>query len=372
MRNIRNMFICLTITTILTACHINTLPVSKTSSNNKPPQNIVRIGFTADFKSQELALLGVDSITSNKLTTSVVNPALAFSYTAGATNTGSCGLAATNPTFDSVAKTITVDFCFLNQAGLTFDAFDYRQHVPLTSNVTSSSHNGSTLPLSTTADTWIAGQTNFDDGGDSALSIGEATIPQTFVINYSSSGATTFYIDVLAKEIELLITGVIDGPLPRGRPKAVELYAASDIPDLSVYGIGSANNGGGSDGQEFTLSGSASKGSYIYIATESSQFTDFFGFAPTFTHGIAMNINGNDAIELFKNGTVVDVFGDINTNGTGEPWEHLDGWTYRKSATGTNPSFHLANWTFSGINALDGESTNASAASPFPTGTYTP
>ncbi|MFP6904646.1 MAG: hypothetical protein VCG02_05450, partial [Verrucomicrobiota bacterium] len=50
----------------------------------------------------------------------------------------------------------------------------------------------------------------------------------------------------------MIITAVFDGPLPQGRPKGVELYVLDDIPDLSLYGIGSANNGGGSDGQEFT------------------------------------------------------------------------------------------------------------------------
>ena len=31
-----------------------------------------------------------------------------------------------------------------------------------------------------------------------------------------------------------------------------------------------------------------------------------------------MGINGDDAVELFHNGTVIDTFGDINTDGNGE------------------------------------------------------
>ncbi|MGB3714574.1 MAG: hypothetical protein WA996_09110, partial [Candidatus Promineifilaceae bacterium] len=49
-------------------------------------------------------------------------------------------------------------------------------------------------------------------------------------------------------EDDLVITGIIDGPLFGGIPKAVELYAVNAIPDLSFYGIGLANNGGGTDG----------------------------------------------------------------------------------------------------------------------------
>ncbi|MCV6597374.1 MAG: hypothetical protein OIF40_09870, partial [Mangrovicoccus sp.] len=168
----------------------------------------------------------------------------------------------------------------------------------------------------------------------------------------------------------LIITGVIDGSLPGGLPKAIELYVVNDIADLSAYGIGSANNGGGSDGEELTLTGSAVAGEYLYIASEAPQFTAFFGFAPDFTSAAA-SINGDDAIELFENGAVVDVFGDINTDGTGDPWEYQDGWAARKAGTGPDgSSFALANWEFSGPNLLDGASSNADAELPFPLASY--
>jgi hypothetical protein len=170
---------------------------------------------------------------------------------------------------------------------------------------------------------------------------------------------------------QLIISGVVDGPLTGGVPKAVELYATEDIADLSIYGFGSANNGGGSDGDEFTLSGSASVGDYIYIASEIPFFNAFFGFDPNFNTTIA-SINGDDAIELFKNGVVIDVFGDIDTDGTGQTWEYMDGWAYRVNSTGPDGStFTIDNWTFSGIKALDDETSNATASNPFPIGTYT-
>ena len=101
-------------------------------------------------------------------------------------------------------------------------------------------------------------------------------------------------------------------------------------------------------------------------------FTTFFGFAPDFTHGQATNINGDDAIELFLGTDVVDVFGTVGMSGTGQPWEYTDGWAYRVDETGQDGStFVLANWSFSGINALDGEATNATAMTPFQLGTYT-
>ena len=170
---------------------------------------------------------------------------------------------------------------------------------------------------------------------------------------------------------DLVITGVVDGPLTGGLPKAVELYVANDIPDLSMYGVGSASNGGGSDGQEFTFPAvSATAGDFIYLASEANRFTTFFGFAPDFTNATAPSINGDDALELFMNGAVVDVFGEATHTG-GIPWAYENGWAYRADGTGQDTVFALANWTLSGINALDGAATNATATSPFPLGTYT-
>lgn len=138
---------------------------------------------------------------------------------------------------------------------------------------------------------------------------------------------------------------------------------------MSIYGVGSANNGNGSDGQEFTFpAGSATAGDFIYIASEATQFANFFGFAPTHISSVA-NINGDDAIELFENGVVIDTFGEINVDGSGQPWEYLDGWAYRNAGS-TSTVFTLADWTFSGPNALDGVPDNASASSPVPFGTF--
>jgi hypothetical protein len=170
---------------------------------------------------------------------------------------------------------------------------------------------------------------------------------------------------------DLIITGIVDGPLSGGTPKAIELYAAADIGDLSLYGVGLANNGGGSDGEEFTLSGSTSAGSFLYITKDPAEFNAFFGFDANYTSSVAGG-NGDDPVELFMNGSVVDAFGDVDLDGSGEPWEYTDGWAYRVDQTGPDGSdFILANWTLSGLGALSGETSNATALNAFPIGTYT-
>lgn len=167
---------------------------------------------------------------------------------------------------------------------------------------------------------------------------------------------------------DMIITGVVDATLSGGTPKAVEVCVINPIPDLSIYGLGSANNDGGSDGEEFTFPAvSASAGDFIYIASESPQFNVWFGFTPDYVDSMA-NINGDDSIELFENGVVVDTFGVVGVDGTGEPWDHVDGWAYR--IAGGIGTFTLADWSFSGPNALDGEADNATAATPFPLGDF--
>lgn len=162
------------------------------------------------------------------------------------------------------------------------------------------------------------------------------------------------------------MSGINDGPLSGGTPKAIELVALRDIPDLSRYGIGSANNGDGTDGEEFTFPNiSIPRETYLYVANETIEFTNWFGFAPDYVDSAANN-NGDDAIELFFDGNVYDVYGDINTDGTGQPWEYLDGWAHRKNDTNFSVTFDPNGWTFSGIDALDGEATNGSTATPFP------
>lgn len=188
--------------------------------------------------------------------------------------------------------------------------------------------------------------------------------------NYFFTLLLTLCFSVFTFGQDLIITGVYDAGLTGGTPKGVELYVVNNIADLSIYGLGSANNGGGTDGKEFTFPADAvSAGSFIYVATEAPNFNTFFGFDPTYTDG-SMAINGDDAVELFLNDVVIDLFGDIDTDGTGESWDFLDGWAYRKSGVVASTTFNTTDWTYSGINIYDGVATNAAASPTFPIGTY--
>ncbi len=191
--------------------------------------------------------------------------------------------------------------------------------------------------------------------------------------NLMAGQAYDVYVRGKCPPAPLMITGVYDGPLSGGNPKGVELYAAGDIDDLSDFGIGSANNGGGTDGKEYAFPAvSVAAGTFIYWASDADLFAAFFGFQPDYTDSHAL-INGNDAVELFEGDVVIDQFGYPNIDGIGQPWEYKDGWAYRQSRQENNRSaFDDNKWYYSGLDNLEGGPTNNSCDAPFPLGSFEP
>lgn len=177
---------------------------------------------------------------------------------------------------------------------------------------------------------------------------------------------------VPCNSVDLVLTAVVDADLPGGLPKALEFYVLNDIADLSTYGIGSVSNGSGTTViPEYNFpTDVATAGDYIYVSLDSLNFDNFFGFAPDYVSNV-VGINGNDAIELYCGGVVVDVFGDVNMDGSGTPWEYTNGWAYRVNCTGLDDDvFNVANWTYSGAGGLATETANSTAVNPVPFGTY--
>ncbi|MGK0389361.1 MAG: hypothetical protein ACI94Y_002101 [Maribacter sp.] len=172
-------------------------------------------------------------------------------------------------------------------------------------------------------------------------------------------------------QANMILTGIVDGTLPGGN-KSLEIYVYADIADLSLYGIGLANNGGGTDGQEYTFPADAvTAGTFIYLANDGALFTQYFGFDATYIDSEFGGFNGDDAIEIYENGTVIDIFGNVDEDGTGLPWDHVDSWVYRNNNTGPDGStFVIASWLIQAPDLLDGVTTNAEAIPPFPFGTY--
>lgn len=270
----------------------------------------------------------------------------------------------------SAEESFTVEGLFLTADLVVTAPTDFE--VSLTSGASFGSSVNITPSSGTVATTTVyirlaAGLTAGNYNGDITLSSTGVT-NQTIAVNGNAYGAPTN---------SMVITGVYDGPLSGGTPKGVELFVLTEIPvgDLSLYGVSSVSNGGGSTAGNvefnFPSNGSAiPAGTFIYVSTESTNFNTFFGMMPDYTTGV-VSINGDDSIELYESGQIIDVFGDVDNDFSGEAYDYLDGWAYRNSNTGPEgTTFTSTNWSYSGVNALDGESDNATAATPFPIGTY--
>ena len=122
-----------------------------------------------------------------------------------------------------------------------------------------------------------------------------------------------------------------------------------------------ANNGGGSDGIEFTLpSISVSEGDDILLAREVATITSYFGTCiNSFEHVIetsSLNQNGDDAIELYQGTDVIETYGDVIPDGTGEPWEYKGSWAYKLSG----------NWVNGALDCAAGSTSTQSSACVYP------
>ena len=189
--------------------------------------------------------------------------------------------------------------------------------------------------------------------------------------NCSSCGNQPSLVD------SLTLIGIIDFTVPAGGSsgKAIHVKAVHNISDLSIFGIGVANNGGGTDGQEYTFpSISVNAGDHILVARDTAEMAMYFDSCFSNFHHVllatnSISQNGDDAIELFKNGNVIETFGDINVDGTGEPWEYSDSWAFKLGPTVGVPSpisFSGFDWSFGVVNCSDGSTTTLSSSCPYP------
>ena len=159
----------------------------------------------------------------------------------------------------------------------------------------------------------------------------------------------------------MMLQGVLDLSVPSAGSdgKAIHLVVTSDIADLTNYGIGVANNGGGTDGEEYTFpEGSATAGMHVLVArsAEAMEAYGITGFDLVLDASSAISQNGDDAIELYFGGNVIETFGDPNTDGTGEAWEYLDSWAYMVDGV----------WTYGGVDCSDGTTTTCESSCPYP------
>jgi lamin tail-like protein len=175
---------------------------------------------------------------------------------------------------------------------------------------------------------------------------------------------------------QLIISEIVDGNLPGGQPKFVEVSNTSGAPiDISLYKIVYYNNGsaiptaGGSitlgTGSPTMLAASSSWVLNCIGSSVSGGFLATYGFPPDqeVTFG---GHNGDDAIALeLVAGGIVDVYGEIGCDpimSTPPPvhnpacamWEYEDSYVYRCGVT-ASATFTIADWVIPGPDVLVGD-----------------
>ncbi|MCH2104816.1 MAG: lamin tail domain-containing protein [Planctomycetes bacterium] len=164
---------------------------------------------------------------------------------------------------------------------------------------------------------------------------------------------------------DLIISEVVDGTLPGGTPKWVELTntGTSSI-DLSAYSFGNMNNGGTNlgGGAAAVLAGSLGAGESYVIGYDSDNdpFNAVYGFDADFLMGGTF-INGDDVLILFlgaatgdgSDASIVDVYGVIGVDGTNQEWEYTDGYSYRLGTSSNNGVWDATDWFIAGFNSLE-------------------
>lgn len=174
-------------------------------------------------------------------------------------------------------------------------------------------------------------------------------------------------LSALTSQAALTLVGIVDGTaLSNGRPKAIVLQSDSST-DLSDYSIKTYNNGSSTPSNSLVLTGTAQEGQYIIIAdspdsisffTTNFASSDFISFK-----GTAASINGDDAIELVSSSSVVDTYGVVGTDGTGESWEYKDQFAARQS--GSAGAFNVSDWSISTLAGLDESGHTAALGAAF-------
>jgi len=234
--------------------------------------------------------------------------------------------------------------------------------------------------------TWAAGQTTPEFIIVELLEDSESELYEGIAIflfeldgepNFNFTGTSIGILDddgPLESKVEL--RGVLETP----EVKAIELFVKEEIHlnDLRQYGIGTANNGNGSDSTEFNIFAAQillnSPVSFIleegcaFITDDTIRFKQFFGPIDNnrliLYNNLSTSFNGNDAIELFEKGKVIDVFGNIEEDGENTIWEYTDSWAKRKT-NGSSVDFNADDWNYGGVGVLDVDM-NMNSTSPYP------
>jgi len=165
---------------------------------------------------------------------------------------------------------------------------------------------------------------------------------------------------------DLIISEYVEGS---SNNKALEIanFTGSSV-DLSSYDLRKDTNGSGSWGSTYQLSGTLANGD-VFVIANSSAVSAVTSVADVTTGSGIVTFNGNDAIGLFKNGTLIDVLGTL---GDGNVFAQNTTLRRKSSVNSPNSTYTTSEWdsyatdTFDGLGShtLDGAADTQAPTSP--------
>ena len=164
------------------------------------------------------------------------------------------------------------------------------------------------------------------------------------------SDSETNTITVLERP-ELLISEIADPSGTGGDYRFVELYNAGSAPiilDVGGWFLSKQVNGGGT-WTDTLLTGILPAGETLVVAYSATKFQEAYGFTPDQADS-DISGTGDDAYFLYSGGnhttgTLVDIYGEFDTDGTDTAWEYTDSRAMRNStATGPNTTWTASEW----------------------------
>src|SRR4030042_4440947 len=189
---------------------------------------------------------------------------------------------------------------------------------------------------------------------------------------------TMLILSISAQAQDGLFISEVTDPADDDTGRFIEIYnAGPEVLDFNIVTLYlSRQSNGGTGWGDVQLAGTVAAGETFVIG--GSSFEAIYGFPPDQVSGIITG-NGNDAYFLFMNGdhitgTIHDIYGAINTDGTGQLWEYTDSRAVRvKGITVPRPIWNAAEWEISPANVLDtdpGIHHGSTGGDTIPSGSY--
>ena len=258
----------------------------------------------------------------------------------------------------------------LNTAAITWNAPDCADEVLIVAKLASTisgTPSGDGTAYSAASDFSGAG-TAFDGGkviykgSGTNVTVTNLTSTSTYFYKiWSRTGSnwtTGIEINSNTSYVPKFIISEVADPSDDINARFVELFNADSVDinfsDLDYYICKETNGGGNFNCTQ--LSGSLAPGGTYVVTNNSTGFNTQFGQNPTGTFSNTAG-NGDDAYALYiggdnTTGTLLDIYGVIGQDGSGQTWEYEDKRAYRDSNLASpNGTWTASEWTIAGSNA---------------------